>query len=201
MLGAKRVRLLMSDNLQATGVGLPKYEYLFIKYIFIPTVKKCTNFNILMNLFLSETKKLKRAIDSVSSDDLSKRVVIKKLIGLEDNSRDFSINMVFEHIFIVGSMIKEGLVFLNNNQNFDVEVSIKGVKPINNNNDFVGDFFKFVDGYKAFYEQMPKVASKTTKAHPWFGELNSYEWHMFLFIHTFVHRRQVEAIAKSLKII
>lgn len=191
----------MNSNLQNAGTGLPKCEYLFIKYIFIPTVKKCTSFDILMSLFLKETEKLKRLVCNMSNDNLSKRVVIPKLIGLEDNSRDFSISMIFEHLFIVSSMIQEGLAFLTNNQKFEVEVSIQGVKPANNNSSFIDKFFKFVDGYKEFYAQMPKVASKTTKAHPWFGELNSYEWHMFLFIHTLVHRRQIEALIKALKTI
>jgi hypothetical protein len=38
-----------------------------------------------------------------------------------------------------------------------------------------------------------------TKAHPWFVNFNNSDWACFMFMHTFIHRRQIQAIIKDLK--
>jgi len=38
-----------------------------------------------------------------------------------------------------------------------------------------------------------------TKAHPWFVKFNNFDWNNFMFMHTFIHRRQIQAILNELK--
>ena len=48
-------------------------------------------------------------------------------------------------------------------------------------------------------KSLDKKQSKMKKKHPWFTEFNNYDWSVFMFMHTFIHRRQIQAIIKELK--
>jgi hypothetical protein len=45
-----------------------------------------------------------------------------------------------------------------------------------------------------FINRLPKKHSQMTKRHPWFVEFNNFDWSAFMYMHTFIHRRQIEAI-------
>ncbi|MDD4504876.1 MAG: hypothetical protein PHE60_00710 [Sulfurospirillaceae bacterium] len=185
-------------KLAAPGDGLPKFEKLFIKTFLVPCVKFVFSWESALRLLHKEVKAIENVVCKIKKDDLQKRVLINRIFGIEDNSRDFSVNMVLEHLVIVGNGIMRVIQTLSNEEEFTQDITIQGVKPHANNADTLNEFLIFIEKYDAFIKSLPKKKSIMTKKHPWFVEFNNFEWSAFMFIHTLVHRRQIEAISKNL---
>lgn len=181
------------------GGGLPKFERFYIKTLLIPTVKYAFTWDLALKLFDKEAKKIEKIVKQIKKEDLQKRVKIKRVFGIEDHSRDYSINMTLEHLVIVGTGLMGIIHTLSQEKRFDKEVIIQEVKPHANEADTLEAFLKLTEKYTAFIDALPKKKSLMRHQHPWFTEFNNFEWSVFMFIHTFVHRRQIEAIAKILK--
>ncbi len=178
------------------GGGLPKFERFYIKTFIIPVIKYIFTWDLALKLFNKEAKKI---VKQIKKEDLQKRVEIKRVFGIEDHSRDYSINMTLEHLVIAGTGVMGIIHTLSQEKKFAKEVTIQGVKPHANEADTLEAFVKFTEKYTAFIDALPKKKSLMRHQHPWFAEFNNFEWSVFMFIHTFVHRRQIEAIAKILK--
>ena len=118
----------------------------------------------------------------------------------------FSILIV---LIINYSLITRILAFLNKVKNiietlslekeFEEDVKIENVKPKLNNKNQYESFKKFYQDYILFIKSLDKKQSKMRKKHPWFIEFNNFEWSVFMYMHTFIHRRQIEAIIEELK--
>ncbi len=51
-----------------------------------------------------------------------------------------------------------------------------------------------------FYKKsFKKTNILKNEKHPWFVHFNNSDWACFMFMHTFIHRRQIESIIKDLK--
>lgn len=183
--------------LEKPGGGLPKSEFNLIKKILIPAVRILITKNIAYMLFMREARIIKRLVQNC--DNLQKRVLINKTFAIEDNSRDFSINMVLEHLSITGELVLQMIACLNKEQNFNEVVTIEGVKPFKNKQDALSDFIAFVDNYQTLLGSIKIKSSYHTKAHPWFGAFNDFDWVIFLYMHSFIHRRQIQEIIATLK--
>jgi hypothetical protein len=107
--------------------------------------------------------------------------------------------MVFEHLSITGRGVMGVIASLSAERPFDRPITIEGVKPHANKADALQDFETFVDEYGRFFRNLSKKHSRTTKAHPWFGPFNNFDWNAFMYMHTFIHRRQLESILKTQK--
>lgn len=181
------------------GGGLPKFERFYIKTFLIPMIKYIFTWDLALKLFNKEAKKIEKIVKQIKKEDLQKRVKIKRVFGIEDHSRDYSINMTLEHLVIAGTGVMGIIHTLSQEKKFAKEVTIQGVKPHANEADTLEAFVKFTEKYTAFIDALPKKKSLMRHQHPWFIEFNNFEWSVFMFIHTFVHRRQIEAIAKILR--
>lgn len=180
------------------GGGLPKLEQLFIKHFLVPSVRFVFTWESALNLLNKEVNKIENIVSKISKEDLQKRVLIDRIFAIEDNSRDFSVNMVMEHLVIAGTGVMGIIYTLSKEQEFTKEVTIEGVKPYANSADTLKEFLAFSQQYSSFISSLPKNKSVMTKKHPWFVEFNNFEWSAFMFIHTLIHRRQIEAISKAL---
>ncbi len=180
------------------GDGLPKFEQMFIKIVLIPIIRVFFTWNISLFLINRETKIIKKLLSKVEKEDLQKRVIIQRIFGIEEHSSDYSVNMTLEHLRITGSAIMLIISTLSEEKEFPKEITIEGVKPKENGEDEAKKFFDFMEKYNIFIKNHKKNKSKMTKKHPWFVEFNNLEWACFMFVHTFVHRRQIEKIIKAL---
>ncbi len=180
------------------GAGLPSFERLFIKHMLIPLSRVFFGWNNSLKLLKKEVKLISDLIKEIPEEKLQKRVEINRVFGIEEHSKDYSINMALEHLTIVTGAMMFVIDTLSKEQAIDKEIKIEDVKPSLNTNDENEKFFLTMNKYFSFIENHPKNISKTTKAHPWFVEFNNKDWATFTFIHTFVHRRQIQAIIKGL---
>ena len=184
-----------NNNLQAAGSGLPKYEKFFVQNILLPLCRVFLGWKSSKRWFDYELATIRKMIENLSRDALEKRVLINHFFGIEDDTRDWSIALVIEHITVVNAGIIEVIKTLSKEEAHLSEVSIQAVKP-DNRGLTLNHLEKIVKEYESFIPQTRN--SKMTKSHPWFTGLNNRDWHTFLAIHTWVHKRQIKAILKQL---
>lgn len=185
-------------ELQKPGAGLPETERLGIKNILVPLVRIFMTWNIALVLLKREIKIINKLVSVLPKELCLERPIIDRTFAIEDDTRSFSINLVLEHLTITGNGIMMVIKTLSEEKEFPKEITIEGVKPYENKIDQISEFLDFYDNYFKFMETLPKKQSKMTKAHPWFVKFNNYDWSIFMYMHTFIHRRQIEAIIKKL---
>jgi hypothetical protein len=181
------------------GAGLPQIERLSIKRVLVPYVRIVCTWNIALFMVKREVKIIEELIKGFDEETLQKRVVIKRAFAIEDHSRDYSINMTLEHLRIAGSAVMAVIDALSNEKEFPEDITIEAVKPKDNGKNEAKKFFDFMKTYEEYIKNHKKNSSKKTKKHPWFVNFNNFDWSCFMFMHTFIHRRQVQAIIKELK--
>ncbi|XPV69112.1 MAG: hypothetical protein ACNI25_00695 [Halarcobacter sp.] len=186
-------------SLGVAGAGLPQFERLFIKRVLVPSVRIVCTWNIALFMIKREVKIIEELIENFDKDTLQKRVVIKRAFAIEDHSRDYSINMTLEHLRIAGTAVMAVIETLSNEKEFPKDITIEAVKPKDNGKDEAKKFFDFMKTYEEYIKNHKKNYSKKTKKHPWFVNFNNFDWACFMYMHTFIHRRQVQAIIKELR--
>lgn len=186
-------------SLGVAGAGLPKAEQMFIKWGLVPIVRILFTWRIALFMIQKEVRKIQKLVASVDENRLQQRVEIQRAFAIEDHSRDYSVNMTLEHLRITGSAIIKVIETLTQEKAFERPITIEAVKPKENGSDEHTKFFAFMNEYAQYIKQHPKNYSKMTKKHPWFVNFNNSDWACFMFMHTFIHRRQIEAIIKELK--
>jgi len=184
---------------EKAGAGLPEFERLFIRVFLVPIVRITMNWTISRLLVKREVKIIKKLLNNISNKQLQQKMSIKRTFAIEDNSRQFSVNEVLEHLVIAGTLIKDVIETLSKEKEVEFDIKIENVKPKENKANQLEDFLEFYQDYNNFIINLPKKHSIKTKAHPWFVSFNNFDWNNFMFMHTFIHRRQIEAILNELK--
>ena len=180
------------------GAGLPWFENRCIKYVLIPLVRLCLGWNSSLYLFQKEVTRIKKLIQNIPEEQRCQRIKIERVFGIEEHSKDYSVNMTLEHLSIVTQAMVFVIDTLSKEQTIEKEIYIKDVKPTHNAKDEHVTFFKTMNSYIQYLQNHNKKPSKMTKKHPWFVEFNNEDWAVFTFIHMLVHRRQLESIVKRL---
>ena len=181
------------------GDGLPRGEFLLIQLLLIPLVRTFFTWQIAFWLFKREARIIISLLEELQEVERLQQVVIDKTFAIEDHSRQFSLNMVIEHLCITGRKVMEVITALSQEKEYSEIVTIAGVKPFANRSGTLDDFKNFFGEYEKFFAQLPKKQSNMTKPHPWFRSFNNFDWNAFMYMHTFIHRRQIQAIIKALK--
>ncbi len=184
------------------GAGLPFHEWFIAKYMIFPQrFRTIDNAQAIAN-FADETKKVLQIVSQLSESELCEKRLIKRLRGLEDNSRYWSCAMAIEHMIIAGTAVRGVLLSLSSGQADLPEAKIANMKP---------DPQIKADGLLERFEQMTEKFVRTaenakidaypnvTFKHPWFGPLNARKWLVFAGAHQSVHRKQIEEIVRLLK--
>lgn len=149
-----------------------------------------------VELFHEEGRKIKTIVELLNTELLLKKVLIKRLRGLEDSSRYWSPVMVLEHLIIVGRELKEIIIKLNDEQVPTKDLEIANVKPSENAGvEMVGRFNGFQEEFITVMSDERYHRSSDLKfRHPWLGPLNSFEWLCLAAGHTYLHCIQLKKI-------
>lgn len=185
-------------KLNNPGAGLPSFERLFIKNILLPIVRVFFTWDIALFLIKREAKIIEKLVSKVDKSLLQKQVIIERTFAIEDHSRQFSINMVCEHLVIAGMGVSSIIKKLSREQIPKNEITIEQVKPKENKENSLDDFLAFMNMYENMIKKLDKKQSKAKMRHPWFVEFNNFDWSVFMYMHTFIHRRQIEEIIRVL---
>jgi hypothetical protein len=150
-------------------------------------------------LFLRERKAITSLAREVDPDIGRRQVLIKRLRGLEDSSRNWSIFMTVEHLRIVNQETTGLMSALLKGDQPIRAVSTAAVKPLPDVTVAVIDTFeKVCDEFESTVASVSDLHTRLRWPHPWFGPLDAAQWHFFTAFHMTLHLRQMQLILRSL---
>lgn len=191
----------MNDNnlLAPPGAGLPTME-LFVCRLGFRVLRSTLTRHRTQNWLYSETRKVLATARELPLEQLKHQVLIQKLTGLEDNSRNWSAAMVLQHLVIVNTGIGDLLCALSEDKAFEREVRIADVKPTADaGQEQLASLEHALMAYQEKVASIKNLYTSRRHAHPWFGPLDGHGWHTLAALHTMIHRRQLDAIVHILK--
>lgn len=128
---------------------------------------------------------------------LGTRVLIRRLRGLEDSSRYWSVYMTLDHLRIVNDSITGVIAELAAGRVPPGQASTAAVKP----GERVGA--DVVPAYEAACDRLTSLCASRIElrtqvrfAHPWFGPLDAAGWQAMSAMHMGIHRAQVACILR-----
>lgn len=188
-------------ELERPGAGLPWLEARLSRYLLLPLAIRLSNWDSALKVFESEGAHILKIVDSVPADQFATPVLIPRVRGIEDSSRNWSLAGLLEHLTHAGGGMLTIIKHLASGKTFDRPVRIEDVKPVQRDSGSVRlEFEKF---QKLYLDEIQRVKNRAqlllTHAHPWFWQMNAFEWHVLACFHQRIHKNQAIAIAKMLK--
>lgn len=186
-------------QLAAPGAGLPKIER-FVANLMIRWKAARTSREQAAATFDSARAEILRLLEEQDAAVLAQPVLIKRLPGLEDSSRYWSLLMVVDHLRIVNRDVAQVIVRLGAGHLPEGEASIAAVKP--NPQVTRAVIAKFEQGCLDFASMVATVADlKTTRKfpHPWFGPMDAATWHFMSGFHMQLHHQQMRLILAGME--
>lgn len=183
-----------APRLAPPGAGLPGPELFFARLIFGWHRRRATRASAAA-LIEAERGQILRLTHGLDAGTGARRVLIRRLPGMEDSSRDWSIFMTLEHLRIVNLAIAETIALLGEGRAPERVASTAAVKPAPGiGPEVLPAFASSCEEIAAAASRVPELRTKARHAHPWFGPLDAAGWHAMAGFHLRLHRRQVESI-------
>ena len=130
----------------------------------------------------------------------AERVLIKRLPGLEDSSRYWSVFMTLDHLRIVNDAVAGVIDALCSGEIPARAASTAEVKPgVVVDRSIIADFETSCRRLEETVAETITFPSTPRFAHPWFGPMDAAAWHFLSGFHLRLHRKQIEAILAGLK--
>ncbi len=180
--------------LEQPGDGLPNFEQFVLKSM-LKTRAITMSDRRACSLFLSESALLLEIANDLNVDQLCERVLVPRLMGIEDSSRHWSVLMVLDHLCQVNRTAIEMLELLHRNIEPPTEIDIADFKPDDDVD--MTMIYRFEDTCKSYMDRVQQLAplkSRARHVHPWFGPLTGHQWHCLIASHMRIHRRQAHKI-------
>ena len=189
-------------ELEKPGAGIPKIERVFLN-AGIKTMSVFMSDRRALKFFKNEARMLTDIWNNGGSYDAFKPILISRMIGIEDSSRNWSVAMVLEHLVIVNKELKVGIDSLSKGKVPSDDVDTALYKPKYDLDEKIHDVFvatnnDYVETVESNLDTNEKLPLNPTCEHPWFGELNAHQWGILAAIHMRIHRRQVLRIIAML---
>jgi hypothetical protein len=185
---------------QAPGAGLPWLQRLlfrqagpFVLHAFYSWHKSETQFS-------DETQRLLELCGALGETPFSTPVLIPRLMGMEDSSRQWSCEMTLEHLMLVGAVFESVIVDLSHFRRPTIVIDTAVVKPTGGLGRVRYDQFAAwsLDFPRRVLDALGPDRDQTRHLHPWLGPLNAEQWFALSAVHQTLHRRQVELILAGL---
>jgi hypothetical protein len=191
-----------SNELQPPGAGLPDLERQILD-LALKVGSFVMSDNRALRLFRREAELLCEFGEGDESYDPFQQIVIPRVIGIEDSSRNWSVMMVLDHLcqtnqdmLTATKALHEGIV-----PRGEVDVALYKPSPD------IG--FEVLDQYRELsaeycltierlIETRGQLSAVARFRHPWFGLLNAHQWHCLAAFHQRIHRRQAQKIIAML---
>lgn len=198
MLGALQslVKAPQSPILQPPGAGLPWLEMLYAQSGFW-LARRAMSRELALDRFVGEAHRIEALVLRQTPATAECPVLIPRIFGIEDSSRNWSLFMTVEHLIIVDTAIISILEHLTAGKTLGTTISTALVKPAPGQDGTVmRRFSETVFHYSKTLSTLPSLHTSTLQTHPWFGPLDAHGWHCLAAIHHKIHRRQIENIIR-----
>ena len=188
-----------SPKLAAPGAGLPKIERFFAN-LMIHWKAKRTSREAAAATFATERDAISKLLRSAPTERLTTPVLIKRLPGLEDSSRYWSLLMTADHLRIVNDQIAGVIASLCKGKVPAGAASTAAVKPSEQvDASVIAAFQKSCADFEKTVAAQSNLKTTLTFPHPWFGPMDATAWHFMTGFHMRLHRKQMELIQAGLK--
>lgn len=128
--------------------------------------------------------------------DMSGRV--PKMLGVDEDMRDWSLLMILDHNRIVNGAVKNVVVHLGNGQQLpkDKEIDTKhDVMPGHKLGDeTIALFFESITDYQKSVRSIDSLEGQVERLHPVFGMFNAHQWHCMFGFHLHIHVKQAKKL-------
>ncbi len=191
-----------STGLQRPGAGLPALERTALGATFKLMTAVATD-RYLLKKFRRESRELIRLAEGDDSYDPFQPLLIPRLIGIEDSSRNWSVMMVLDHLCLTTRDILKIIKALQSGVVPRGELDVADYKPSSDAGFEVLDQFRQIElqyglDVEAMIESNGRLATSPKYSHPWFGSLNAHQWHCLAAVHHQIHRRQMQKLIAML---
>lgn len=181
-------------KLAVPGAGLPRVELWIARLIFHFGAWR-TSRSEASALFAAERDAVLKLAQSCDAETGARRVLIRRLPGLEDSSRYWSVFMTLDHLRIVNESVTGVISELLAERMPPGAASTAAVKPAEGvGPEIVEAFAESCRRLETVVTGAPTLATKTRYAHPWFGPLSAAQWHFMAAFHLRLHRKQIEQV-------
>lgn len=181
------------------GAGLPRLERWVARAYFRFAALSATREQAAA-VIGEELFRMERLVQRCAVGQGARRVLIPRLRGMEDSSRNWSVFMTAAHVRMVNDGIREILAPLLAGGTPTRVADPAAVKPDPRAG---ADELRKLNLSCALLlqvnRQAPTLRTKVRHAHPWFGALNAHEWFFLAGFHMALHRAQMEQIMEGLK--
>ena len=193
----------MSENnepkLAPPGAGLPKME-LFVGRLLFAIRRRRGSRESFNADFVREREGIQKLYQSCGAKMAAQRILIKRVPGLEDSSRNWSVWMTLDHLRIVNHSIAGIIGKLTQGIVPKGTASTAAVKPSANVNlSVVAEYEASCDAVLLAVAAAQELKTAARYAHPWFGPLDAFSWHAMASGHMAIHRGQIERILHGIR--
>lgn len=191
----ERQEKVAATDIDEPGAGVSLFDRKLI-HVALKVLSVLKDKDALADLFLTESDKMITLVEQFEDEDLTKRVLIDSMRGIEDSSRDWSAMMTLEHLNTVNKGLIGIITTLLNPEGGQLpEVKIEDVKPSEDAGVEMIDAFAINN--QDVLDRLVKIHSmkpSATHHHPWLGEFNAKQWLCLMALHMKLHRKQIEKI-------
>lgn len=188
----------ISTTLAPPGAGLPPLERFVGGLIFALRRRVGTREGTHLR-FQKERAAISSMVAGMAAADWGTRVLIRRLPGLEDSSRYWSILMTLDHLRIVHGEMTRVIMALGRGQTPAGAASTAAVKPSADVTPaVVAAYERSCDELLAAVAAVSDLKTKAQFSHPWFGPLDAAGWHTMAAGHMGIHRAQIGRIRAAL---
>jgi hypothetical protein len=188
----------VEPKLAPPGAGLPKIELFVARGLFAWRQMR-GNREFFTADFQREREAVRALIHSCDAESAARRVLIDRVPGLEDSSRNWSVWMTLEHLRIMHTGINRIIGSLAKGVVPPGPASTAAVKPKPDITEAViAEYEKSSDDLLATVAAIPDLKTTARFGHPWFGPLDAAGWHSMAGTHLAIHRKQIERILDGL---
>jgi len=179
------------------GSGLPGPE-LWLGHFLFGLMRAVWSRESALRRFGRGGRRVLAVLQDLDDDTGARRVLVPRLMGLEDSSRHWSPFMIARHLVIVNRDALRIIEALCAGRAPEGEVRMAGLKPAPDaGRDAVHDLENILGEFERRVPQLTGWPGTARHRHPWFGPLNAHGWLCMTAMHHGIHLRQLHCALKA----
>ena len=184
------------------GAGLPFGQRVFAKALVGPILSKVVPLSRARADYEKHTSQIISLVSKLPAESRKTRILVPPIGGLEDSSRNWSLNGVLEHLLTVSQGMERVIMSLGKEVVPPGSADPAKVKPQHPDQEYLNEFITYAPGLLARIDDAVSAKaihldSRATFPHTWFGRMNARQWYWLLSRHQGIHAKQASLIAAS----